>query len=64
MEDIDFKFKVTRADFEEMCGDLFDRIKSVIDTVYASSEITPVSYVHVNRSGADTAFSKWWCPSL
>ena len=42
MEDIDFKFKVTREEFETMCADLFDRIKNVIDTAYTSSEVTQV----------------------
>jgi hypoxia up-regulated 1 len=39
IDDIDFKLKVTREEFESMCGDLFDRVRGPVDQALASSEM-------------------------
>ncbi|XP_063058751.1 hypoxia up-regulated protein 1 isoform X2 [Engraulis encrasicolus] len=40
MDDIDFKAKVTRSEFEELCLDLFDRVPGPIQDALASSEMS------------------------
>ena len=42
MDDVDFKAKVTREEFELMCADLFDRIKKTIDDALKTSEVLQV----------------------
>lgn len=39
MEDIDFRVKVTRQEFEDLCQDLFERIGDVIKGAMDSSEV-------------------------
>ena len=43
MDDVDFKARVTREEFEKMCADLFDRVKKPIEDAIKTSEI-----IHVN----------------
>ncbi|XP_066507494.1 hypoxia up-regulated protein 1 isoform X1 [Hoplias malabaricus] len=40
MDDIDFKAKVTRADFEGLCTDLFDRVPGPVEQALAASEMS------------------------
>ncbi|KAI4875826.1 hypothetical protein NFI96_024442 [Prochilodus magdalenae] len=40
MDDIDFKAKVTRAEFEALCTDLFDRVPGPVEQALASSEMS------------------------
>ncbi|KAK3522023.1 hypothetical protein QTP70_021384 [Hemibagrus guttatus] len=40
MDDIDFKAKVTRAEFEALCSDLFDRVAVPVQQALAVSEMT------------------------
>lgn len=40
MDDIDFKAKVTRAEFEALCPDLFDRVPGPVQQALASSEMS------------------------
>jgi len=42
MDDVDFKAKVTREEFENMCSDLFDRVKATVEDAIKFSEITNV----------------------
>jgi hypoxia up-regulated 1 len=44
MDDVDFKAKVTRQEFEEMCADLFERVKIPIQAAINSAEIIHVIY--------------------
>ena len=39
IDDIDFKAKVTRDEFESMCADLFDRVRGPVDQALASSQM-------------------------
>lgn len=43
MDDIDFKAKVTRAEFEELCADLFERVPRPVQEALAAAEMTMVS---------------------
>ena len=43
LDDQDFKARVTRAEVEAMCSDLFDRVGVVVKDALKSSEITLVS---------------------
>ncbi|KAM9455464.1 hypoxia up-regulated protein 1 isoform 1-T2 [Clarias gariepinus] len=40
MDDIDFKAKVTRAEFENLCSDLFDRVPIPVQQALAASEMS------------------------
>uniref|UniRef100_A0A4W4G631 Hypoxia up-regulated protein 1 n=1 Tax=Electrophorus electricus TaxID=8005 RepID=A0A4W4G631_ELEEL len=40
LDDIDFKAKVTRAEFEALCGDLFDRVPGPVQQALAASEMS------------------------
>lgn len=43
MDDIDFKARVSRVDFEHMCSDLFDRVSRTVEEALAAAEMTVVS---------------------
>ncbi|XP_022109354.1 hypoxia up-regulated protein 1-like [Acanthaster planci] len=40
LDEVDLRVKVTRAELEEMCGDLFERIAGVVEMALKSSEMT------------------------
>lgn len=42
MDDVDFKTRVTREEFENLCTDLFDRVKATIEDALKISEVTHV----------------------
>lgn len=44
LDDEDFKMKVTRAELEEMCADMFKRVTIPIDDALKASEITLVRF--------------------
>lgn len=44
-EDIDFKAKITRSEFEEMCSDLFDRIAYPVEQALRVADITLVCII-------------------
>jgi hypoxia up-regulated 1 len=44
MDDVDFKARVTREEFEKMCADLFDRVKKPIQDAIKTAEISTVSF--------------------
>lgn len=39
MDDVDFKAKVTRAEFEELCADLFERVPGPVQQALQSAEM-------------------------
>lgn len=43
MDDIDFKAKVTRAEFEELCADLFERVPRPVQDALTAAEMNMVS---------------------
>lgn len=43
MEDIDFKAKVTRAEFEQLCADLFERVPHPVQDALTTAEMKLVS---------------------
>lgn len=45
MDDIDFKAKVTRAEFEDLCADLFERVPQPVKDALSAAEMTMVSPV-------------------
>lgn len=45
MDDIDFKAKVTRAEFEDLCADLFERVPQPVKDALSTAEMTMVSLV-------------------
>ncbi len=42
MDDVDFKTKVSRDEFEGLCKDLFDRVKNTVQDAFKLSEVTSV----------------------
>lgn len=48
MDDIDFKSKVTRTDFEDLCADLFDRVPGPVQDALSTAEMNLVSIVGRN----------------
>ncbi len=48
MDDQDFKAKVTRAEFEEMCADLFERVPEPVEDAMRFSELTWVSTFNIH----------------
>lgn len=43
MDDIDFKAKVSRAEFEELCADLFERVPGPVQDALTAAEMKLVS---------------------
>ena len=43
MDDIDFKAKVTRTEFEELCADLFERVPRPVQDALTAAEMKLVS---------------------
>lgn len=43
MDDVDFKAKVTRAEFEELCADLFERVPGPVQQALQSASMRLVS---------------------
>lgn len=42
MDDVDFKAKVTRVEFEELCADLFERVPRPVQQALQSAEMNLV----------------------
>lgn len=49
MDDIDFKAKVTRAEFEELCADLFERVPRPVQDALTAAEMKMVSMLMTRR---------------
>uniref|UniRef100_A0A8C5AJ22 Hypoxia up-regulated protein 1 n=1 Tax=Gadus morhua TaxID=8049 RepID=A0A8C5AJ22_GADMO len=45
MDDIDFKARVSRVDFEAMCADLFERVSRPVQDALATAEMTSIEQV-------------------
>lgn len=58
MDDIDFKAKVTRAEFEELCADLFDRVPLPVQDALASAEMKMDEIEQVILVGGSTRVPK------
>lgn len=58
LDDKDFHLKVTRAEFEEMCSDLFDRVGAVLTDAIQSSGIDPSELSEIILMGGSTRIPK------
>uniref|UniRef100_A0A3B1J8T2 Hypoxia up-regulated protein 1 n=1 Tax=Astyanax mexicanus TaxID=7994 RepID=A0A3B1J8T2_ASTMX len=58
MDDIDFKAKVTRAEFEALCPDLFERVPGPVQQALASSEMSMDEIEQVILVGGATRVPK------
>ena len=47
MDDIDFKSKVTRVEFEALCTDLFERVPHTVQDALSSAEMSLVSQLSI-----------------
>ncbi len=54
MDDVDFKLKVTRKEFEEMCADLFERVQNSVMDAIKLAEIIPEEIKSVILVGGST----------
>ncbi|XP_048093279.1 hypoxia up-regulated protein 1 [Alosa alosa] len=58
MDDIDFKAKVTRTEFEELCKDLFDRVLGPVQDALSSAEMSLDEIEQVILVGGSTRVPK------
>ncbi|XP_056450361.1 hypoxia up-regulated protein 1 [Gadus chalcogrammus] len=58
MDDIDFKARVSRVDFEAMCADLFERVSRPVQDALATAEMTAESIEQVILVGGSTRVPK------
>ena len=58
MDDVDFKAKVTREEFELMCADLFERVKNPINEAIKTSEVIYDELTTVILVGGSTRIPK------
>ncbi|TNN80112.1 Hypoxia up-regulated protein 1 [Liparis tanakae] len=58
LDDIDFKAKVTRADFEELCADLFERVPGPVKDALATAEMKLDEIEQVILVGGSTRVPK------
>lgn len=58
MDDIDFKAKVTRSEFEALCEDLFDRVPGPVKEALAAAEMTLDEIEQVILVGGSTRVPK------
>lgn len=58
MDDVDFKLKVSRKEFIEMCSDLFDRVKNPVLDAFKLSEMLPEELRAVILVGGSTRIPK------
>jgi hypoxia up-regulated 1 len=54
LDDVDFKFKITRSEFEELCQDLFEALEQTIANVIEQSGFAPAEIEQVVPFGAGT----------
>lgn len=52
MDDLDFKAKVTRAEFEELCADLFERVPRPVQDALAAAEMSMVGTLQICSVGS------------
>ncbi|XP_072231810.1 hypoxia up-regulated protein 1 isoform X1 [Leuresthes tenuis] len=58
MDDIDFKAKVTRTEFEELCADLFERVPHPVQDALAAAELKLEEIEQVILVGGSTRVPK------
>ncbi|XP_056140394.1 hypoxia up-regulated protein 1 [Lampris incognitus] len=58
MEDLDFKAKVTRSEFEALCADLFERVPRPVQDALTSAEMTLADIEQVILIGGSTRVPK------
>lgn len=58
MDDVDFKLKVTRKEFEEMCADLFERVKNPVNDAMKLAEMIDEEIGAVILVGGSTRIPK------
>ncbi|XP_042354699.1 hypoxia up-regulated protein 1 [Plectropomus leopardus] len=58
MDDIDFKAKVTRSEFEELCADLFERVPGPVQDALATAEMKLDEIEQVILVGGSTRVPK------
>ncbi|XP_075958327.1 hypoxia up-regulated protein 1 isoform X1 [Anarhichas minor] len=58
LDDIDFKAKVTRTDFEELCADLFERVPGPVQDALATAEMKLDEIEQVILVGGSTRVPK------
>lgn len=58
LPDIDFRCKVTRQELEEMCADLFDRVKAPVEQALRSAEVNPSELTQVIIVGGGSRVPK------
>lgn len=58
MDDIDFKAKVTRAEFEELCADLFERVPGPVQDALSTAEMKLDEIEQVILVGGSTRVPK------
>lgn len=58
MDDVDFKTRVTREEFENLCTDLFGRVKATIEDALKISEVTHEELTSVILVGGGTRIPK------
>lgn len=56
MDDVDFKAKVTRVEFEELCADLFERVPGPVQQALQSAEMNLVR----GESGVGLGWGGGW----
>lgn len=67
MDDVDFKAKVTRVEFEELCADLFERVPGPVQQALQSAEMNLVrgsqAWAWVERRVGERV-TGWWAGVL
>ncbi|KAL3886109.1 hypothetical protein ACJMK2_026127 [Sinanodonta woodiana] len=58
LDDQDFKTRITRAEFEEMCADLFERVTKPLEEALKVSEVTLGEITEVILMGGSTRIPK------
>ncbi|XP_069750773.1 hypoxia up-regulated protein 1 isoform X2 [Narcine bancroftii] len=58
LDDIDFKAKVTRQEFEELCGDLFEKVADPVHQALKTAELKMEDIDHVILVGGATRVPK------
>lgn len=56
MDDIDFKAKVTRTEFEDLCADLFERVPHPVQEALTTAEMKLVSILQRRPSRTELVF--------
>lgn len=59
MDDIDFKAKVTRAEFEDLCADLFERVPQPVKDALTAAEMAMVSPFNSQLCISHLGFIHW-----